>query len=400
MIATAQKHTVQRHTVLDCRLAAKAVAKKLKETAIERDRKAGIPNYEVNLLREAGLLPLIVPKSYGGLGASWIDAMAIIKELAKGDSAAAQLYGYHVLLSATPQLSGTPEQAKAFYRETAQHNLFWANAINIRDTRLRIASDGDHYRVNGAKSFCTGAAVADRIICTAIEGDNPIPVLFVLPRNRAGLTYNHDWDVMGQRRTASGSFTFENVTVKATDILGPPENPEGAAATLLGMFGLLLLSHIFLGIAEGTLESAMDYTRTQSRHWLTSGVDKAVEDPHLLRHYGNLWAQLQGANALAAQATAQAQQAWDKGNALTHEERGEVAIAAASAKSLTTNTGLVITNQIFELMGARSAAACYGFDRYWRDLRTLSLHDPLDYKLQEIGNWVLNGKAPVPTPYA
>ncbi|EDX83402.1 Acyl-CoA dehydrogenase, C-terminal domain protein [Synechococcus sp. PCC 7335] len=392
--------TVQKHTVLDWRLAAKAVAKKLKETAIERDRKAGVPDYEVNLLREAGLLPLIVPELYGGLGSSWIDAMDTIKELAKGDSATAQLYGYHVLLSATPQLSGTPEQAEAFYRETAQHHLFWANAINIRDARLSIVSDGDHYRVNGVKSFCTGAAVADRIICTAIESGNPLPVLFVLPRDRTGLTYNHDWNVMGQRRTASGSFTFDHVAVKATEILGPPADPEGAAATLLGMFGLLLLSHIFLGIAEGALESAMDYTRAQSRPWLTSGVDKAVEDPHLLRHYGKLWTQLQGAKALAGQATAQAQWAWDKGNALTHEERGKVAIAAAAAKSLATDAGLAITNRIFEMMGARSAAACYDFDRYWRDLRTLSLHDPLDYKLQEIGDWVLNGKAPVPTPYA
>ena len=392
--------TILNPRILDARQIAASLATKLKATAQARDRKGGIPDYEVRLLREAGLLPLIVPTVYGGPGATWIEAMVTIKAIAKSDSATAQLYAYHLLLSATPQLSGTPEQAEYFYQETAKNNLFWANAINVRDTRLKIEPEGDHYRVNGIKTFCTGAAVADRIVCTAIEGDNPVPVLFVLSGDRAGLTYNHDWNAMGQRRTASGSFSFDNVLVTAEEILGPPAKPEGAAATFLGIFGLILLSHIFLGIAEGAFESAMDYTRTQSKPWLTSGVNRAVEDPYLQRHYGELWANLQGAQALADRVTEQAQRAWDKGDRLTHDERGEVAIAAATAKALATDIGLAITNRMFELMGARSTAASYGFDRYWRDLRTLSLHDPLDYKLQEIGNWVLNGEAPMPTPYA
>ncbi|MGB7087596.1 MAG: acyl-CoA dehydrogenase family protein [Phormidesmis sp.] len=392
--------TILNHRIADARPVAAAVAAELKKTAQARDRKGGTPEYEVRLLREAGLLPLVVPGAYGGGGASWIEAMSVIKTLAKSDSATAQLYAYHLVLSVTPTLSGTPDQAKHFYQETAQHNLFWANAINIRDTRLTIEPEGDRYRVNGTKTFCTGAAVADRIICTALAPDNPIPILFVLPGDRAGLTYNHDWHVMGQRRTASGSFTFENVWVTAEEILGPPANPNGAAATFLGIFGLILLSHIFLGIAEGAFESAMDYTHTQTRPWLTSGVESAVKDPYLQRHYGQLWAELQGAQALADKVTRQAQQAWEKGNALSHEERGEVAIAAATAKALATDTGLAITNRMFELMGARSTAAIYGFDRHWRDLRTLSLHDPLDYKLQEIGNWVLTGASPTPSPYA
>ena len=392
--------TILNHRTTDARPIAATVAAALKKTALERDRKAGIPDYEVRLLREAGLLPLVVPGVYGGGDANWIEAMAVIKTLAKGDSATAQLYAYHSILSATPTLSGTAAQAKHFYRETAKHNLFWANAINIRDTRLKIEPEGDHYRANGIKSFCTGAAVADRIVCAALAPDSPIPVLFVLPGDRTGLTYNHDWDAIGQRRTASGSFTFDNVLVTSEEILGPPAEPEGAAATLLGIFGLILLSHIFLGISEGAFEDAMAYTRTQTRPWLTSGIDSAVKDPYLQRHYGELWAKLQGAQALADRATEQAQQAWEKGSALAHVERGGVAIAAAAAKSLATDTGLAVTNRIFELMGARSTAARYGFDQRWRDLRTLSLHDPLDYKLQEIGNWVLSGEAPMPSPYA
>jgi alkylation response protein AidB-like acyl-CoA dehydrogenase len=51
-------------------------------------------------------------------------------------------------------------------------------------------------------------------------------------------------------------------------------------------------------------------------------------------------------------------------------------------------------------MGARSTAAKYAFDRYWRDLRTFTLHDPVDYKLRDIGNWVLNQELPMVTQYS
>lgn len=45
-------------------------------------------------------------------------------------------------------------------------------------------------------------------------------------------------------------------------------------------------------------------------------------------------------------------------------------------------------------MGARVTAARYGFDRYWRNVRTHTLHDPAYYKAREVGNFVLNGVIP------
>ncbi|MDF5730954.1 MAG: acyl-CoA dehydrogenase family protein [Rhizonema sp. PD38] len=75
-------------------------------------------------------------------------------------------------------------------------------------------------------------------------------------------------------------------------------------------------------------------------------------------------------------------------------------IAVFAAKAFATRVGLDITTNIFELMGTRSTASKYGFDRYWRDLRTFTLHDPVDYKLRDIGNWVLNQELPIVTQYS
>jgi alkylation response protein AidB-like acyl-CoA dehydrogenase len=59
-----------------------------------------------------------------------------------------------------------------------------------------------------------------------------------------------------------------------------------------------------------------------------------------------------------------------------------------------------VTSRVFEVMGARATSARHRFDRFWRNARTLTLHDPLDYKVREIGDWVVNGRYPTPSFYS
>ena len=389
-----------RQNLKDYGAIASALSKELAATAVERDRRGGAPFEEVRRIREMGLMPLVVPSRFGGSGATWQGAFKVVQELAKADGSTGQLYANHVTLSVAAEVAGTPAQAEYYYRATAKHHLFWGNAINTRDTRLKIEPEGQHFRVNGVKSFGTGVVAADLRVFSAVQDGVPYPITFVIPSDRDGLTYNNDWDNMGQRRTASGSFTFNNVLVHQDEVLGPPPSPEGAFATLLFVIVQLTKTHVYLGITEGAFEAAKEYTTTVTRPWIHSGVERASQDPYILRHYGELWIQLQAAKGLAEKAAQQVQAAWDKGNELSHQERGEVAIAVSAAKAFATKTGLDITNRMFEVMGARATSAHHGFDRYWRDLRTFTLHDPVDYKLHTVGNWVLNNEFPLVSQYS
>jgi alkylation response protein AidB-like acyl-CoA dehydrogenase len=384
----------------DYRAIATDLSQELAATAIERDKQAGVPTEEVKRLRETGLLTLTIPREYGGVGMNWLDAHKIVQELSKADGSIGQLYGNHIDLVVIPQIAGTPAQAEYYYRISAQNHLFWGNAVNTRDTRLKMVPEGNYLRVNGIKAFGTGTVSADLRVFSAIQEGLPKPVFFILPSDREGVTYNHDWDCMGQRRTASGSFTFDNVLVHQDEVLGPPVDLQSGFPTLTGVITALTKTYVYLGIAEGALAAAKVYTINQTRPWFNSGVDSATKDPYILRQYGELWTELQAAIALADQATLEFQRAWDKGQALTPTERGELAVSISAAKSFAIRVGLNLTTRIFEVMGARSTAASYGFDRYWRDLRTFSLHDPIDYKLQNIGNWVLNQAVPLPTQYS
>lgn len=89
----------------------------------------------------------------------------------------------------------------------------------------------------------------------------------------------------------------------------------------------------------------------------------------------------------------------EKRQGLTAQERGEFAEEVASVKVVTTDTGLRVTSGIFEVTGASATRSAIGLDRFWRDLRVHTLHDPVAYKNRELGRYQLFGEIPEATWY-
>lgn len=379
---------------------AQQLAQDFAKTAIERDRQAGTPKAERDQIRNSGLLRLNIPKEYGGEGASWPTVFSISREIGKVDSSLAHVLSYHYLGVVVPHIFGSTEQKAYYYRETLAHNWFWGNAVNPLDRRTFITPDGDGFRLNGIKSFCSGSHDSEMLPVTAIREDTGELVILAVPTQRDGVKLNNDWDNMGQRQTDSGSVSFHQVRIEPTEILGRRDDNQQAFRTIRACLTQLNLTYIYLGIAEGALAAAQQYTQNQTRPWLTSGVENATDDPYLLQHYGHLWVDLQGAILLAEKAAHLLQFAWEKEWDLSFAERGNCAVQIATAKIAATKASLAIAHQMFELMGARSTHSQYGFDRYWRNLRTFTLHDPIDYKVKDVGNWVLNHQYPQPNFYS
>ena len=387
------------HTSQDCLAIVQSLATAFAETAVERDKVGGTPQQERDRIRESGLLHLIIPTEYGGMGENWITAFKISREFAKVDSSLAHVYSYHHLGVVVPHIFGTAEQKERYYAETVQHNWFWCNALNPLDRRTTLMPDGQHFRLNGTKSFCSGSKDSDLLPTTATNQAGELLIL-AIPTQRNGVTVHNDWDNMGQRQTDSGSITFDQVMVYANEIFGNRAGNTQPFSTFRALLTQLNLANIYLGIAQGAFAAAKRYTLTTTRPWLTSGVESATQDPYVLQHFGNLYVDLQAAELLTDKAGELAQAAWNQQWDLTAEQRGNCAVAIAAAKVAATRTGIEITNRMFEVMGARSTSGQYGFDRYWRNLRTFTLHDPVDYKVQDIGNWALNDEFPKPNFYS
>ncbi|MGL4315872.1 MAG: acyl-CoA dehydrogenase family protein [Pseudomonas sp.] len=374
------------------------LAKRLAATAIERDKLGGHARAERELIRDSGLLSQAIPQRYDGQGRTWPEIYRIIRHLAAADSSLAHLLAFNHLQVATILLHGSAEQQRHWLQRSVQERWFWGNATNGRDTGLSLSAREEHHELNGRKSFCSGALGADALVVSAPRGRSASDRVFlVLPAQREGLAVNDDWDAFGQRQTDSGTVQFENVFVDRDELLvSGGQSPRSSLRVCLSQ---LILTQLYLGNSQGALDGALRYTREQARPWIGANVASSGEDPFIQKRYGELWLQYRSALLLAEHAAERLQQAWEK-PALGAAERGEVALLIAEARVASARAALEITAQVFDALGARSTASHFGFDRFWRNVRVHTLHDPLDYKVRDIGNWVINGTPPTPSLYS
>lgn len=380
---------------------ATALAADFRTTAAARDRAAGTAVAEREKLRASGLLSLLIPREFGGAGAPFSELLHVVRILATADASLAHVYGYHNLGVITPDLIGTRDQAARWYRETVERGWFWGNSLNPLDQRTALARvDSETFYLNGTKSFCTGSRGSDVLLVSATLPDAPQLQVMVLPTQRAGITVNDDWDNMGQRQTDSGSVTYTDVVVHQSDLLGPPGAGGSVQASLRTLITQAILSNIYVGLAQGAFAEARDYTRALNRPFSGSTAAHVTEDPYILERYGTMQVDIAAAAALLDQAGLELQSAYELGPDVTDDQRGACALSMAAAKVAAGRCALTITSAIFEVMGARATSGQYRFDRFWRNARTLTLHDPLDYKAREVGDGVLNGRWPVPSFYS
>ena len=116
-----------------------------------------------------------------------------------------------------------------------------------------------------------------------------------------------------------------------------------------------------------------------------------AEDPLVHRTYGELVARTQAVEALADKLNRRYDEVIGLGGAVTEADRARLEVEVAGLKVVSTEVALDVTSRVFEVTGASSTKRSVGLDLYWRNIRTHSLHDPVDYKKTEVGAYFLNG---------
>ncbi|MGY6025454.1 acyl-CoA dehydrogenase family protein [Streptomyces spinosirectus] len=370
--------------------------------AAARDRAGATPHAEVQLLKDSGLVTLLGPVEHCGAGRDWTTAYRVVREVAKADGSIGQLLGYHYLWNWAARLVGTREQWEHVEAEAARNQWFFGGAVNPRDQDVVVTEDGDDLVFTGRKTFSTGSKVSDVTVLEGVFEGTDQHVFAIVPSDRAGLTFHDDWDNIGQRLTESGGVTLDGVRTPWSSAAGYVDKKfEPRVYNTLNVPTIqLVFVNFYLGVAAGALETAAIYTRTKSRSWLHGGYDRATDEPYVIDIYGDLTAKLWAAEALADAVAAEGQRLHDDPDAVTPEARGAFEVRVAAIKARATDVALEIGNRIFEVTGARATTTDEGLDRFWRNVRTHTLHDPVAYKRREVGRWVLEGELPEPTWYS
>ena len=378
---------------------ARSLAEVFVAESAERDRERRFPSGEIDQLKMSGLLGLRLPTALGGGAAETATIVNVVGELAVGDPNIAQIFLIHLygeeLITALPE-----SETKERLASRVLAGEFVTNAFNevgtktIMEFRTVVARDGaGGYRINGKKFYATGSLAGDLMYVVAVtDDDEPQLTICWVDTDAAGVVIHDDWRGIGQRTTASGTIELNDVAVSEADVTSVDHLMT--TESLFGNFGQIGFSAIYIGMAKGALRDGFEFVSKRARP--ESGLENACEDPYVLLRAGELEAKLaaaEGALALALDARTAAEAA------ATAEARNAASIAAGHAKVVSGDTALDVSEGIFRICGASATLEKYGLDRHWRNARTLTLHDPMDYKLRFAGDFVLNDTAPPISPY-
>jgi alkylation response protein AidB-like acyl-CoA dehydrogenase len=255
----------------------------------ERDREARFDRALWQACADFGLLRMAIPEEHGGMGLSITDLIAVMEGLGYGARDLGLLFSLnaHLWTTSIPILEhGTAAQKERWLRPLSDGTLIGANAASepgsgsdVFSMRTRAEKRGDHYVINGTKTFCTNAPVADLFVMYATINPalGPMGVTaFIVERSAPGVSVSKEIEKMGLRTSPMGEVIFEDCKV-------PVENRLGREGRGVGVFessmewerGCLLANP--LGAMQRIIEACIAHARTRKQFGQAIGKFQQVQ---------------------------------------------------------------------------------------------------------------------------
>lgn len=236
---------------------------------LPRWRKQGFVDRDVwRRVGEAGLLLPELPEALGGGGGNLAHQMVLQEEFGRAEmpvSLSVHAIASHYILD-----YGTPEQKARWLPQLASGDRFGAIAMtepdagsDLQGIRTKAVREGDHYRVNGSKTFITNGATANLVVLVVrtAPGSKGLSLLVLETEGLKGYTVGPPLEKIGQKASDTTELFFEDMCVPADCLLGHAEGLGLSQLMAQLPFERLLLAVVAAAIMERALELTVAYTR-------------------------------------------------------------------------------------------------------------------------------------------
>mgnify|MGYP003642549448 FL=1 len=334
---------------------------RLKPNAAKWDEEKIFP---VDALREAaamGFAGIYTKEDVGGSGMSRLDACLIFEQLSRGCVATAAFLSIHNMCSWMIDTWGTEDQRQRFLPDMMSMEKIASYCLtepgagsDAASLRTKAVRDGDHYVLNGAKAFISGAGTSDYyvVMCrTGGEGPKGISTL-VVEKDTPGLSFGANEKKMGWNAQPTRVVSFQDCRVPVANRLAD----EGMGFTL-AMKGLnggrINIGACSLGGASEALDLALDYTSTRQQFGRAIGQFQVSQFK-----LADMATDLEASRLMLYRAAAS-----------VDAEDPSAAKYCAMAKRFATDACFDIANQALQLHGGYGYLKDYPLERIVRDLR-------------------------------
>ncbi|MFT3863706.1 MAG: acyl-CoA dehydrogenase family protein [Solirubrobacterales bacterium] len=374
------------------------------EGAAERERLLEAPFEQIELVRRSGLTSLRVPADQGGPDATMRQFFEALIALAEADSNVAHILRVHFAFVERLRAGFDPDHSERWYALVNEGKVF-GNAISEQsgkqvgmdfDTKLIPDPDGDGFRLDGEKFYSTGSMYSDWTQIYASTPDRHVAAI-TIPVDREGVSILDDWDGFGQRLTGTGTTRLDDVRVAADEVVdfGTREELESTPG-IWGAFLQLYLQAVTAGALRAVRNDATDLVRRRRRSFSHSADESPAQDPQILQVLGEIAADAFAAEAIVLAAAERIEAAADSViDGKPDPDLAEAAqIAAAEAKVAVDAFAPRTAGRLFDVGGASASQSSHNLDRHWRNIRTISTHNPTINKASAVGDFLVNGTPP------
>ena len=234
------------------------------------------PTEIVEEMKEMGLFGMLVPNEYGGIGIDAVSYAIVFEEISKAWMGVAGILGTHSLATWMLARYGTPSQKQRFLPDLATGKRRTGIALtepgagsDLQGIASTAQRHGDHYVVNGTKTWITNARHADPLPVLVKTDPQAQPrhrgmTILLIERDTPGFTVGKDLGKLGYKGPESSEVIFQDCRVPIESALGEAEGHGLQQALSALEFGRVNIAGRAVGVAQACLDRALDYA--QERH--------------------------------------------------------------------------------------------------------------------------------------
>lgn len=361
-----EEHKMIRQTARDF------AQKEIVPIAAEFDESGGFPHETIKKMGEMGFMGIEVPEEYGGAGMDTMAYVLALEEISKADASHGTIMSVNNSLFCYGILKfGTEAQKEKYLKGVAVGEKVGAYSLtepmsgsDAGRMRSRAVKDGDHYILNGRKSWVTSGPVAGYLLVFMLTDPDKAHrgiTAFLIEKEFPGFSSGKKEPKLGIRASATSEILFEDCRVHADNVLGKEGEGFKIAMAVLDA-GRIGIAAQALGIAVAAYEASVAYAQEREAFGQKIGQFQGIAFK-----LADMKTRIEASRGLIYNSAIAKHKSKDTGERYT--------MAASIAKLFASETANFCTNTAVQIHGGMGYSKELPVERYFRDAKITDIYE-------------------------